>query len=278
MRTISCKNRIINLLLGSKNKDVEVNFEVENQAFKIVSPDDQYWGSIKDVLLIREYEYLTEFELQNFKGLVVDAGAHVGLFSIVASRFARKIVSIEPNSKNYCLLYKNCETNKINNILPLNKVLCENEGTVKLYKGVDSGCSSIVKGLNTQFNYSQGVTLQRIIEEFGDIDLLKLDVEGAEFGIFQNIEINHLKRINAIVAEIHLNAGKPEVILKKLRSSGFTTSVFYPPVIKKIGVSTIHVQKLAKLKWFSLLFYELTRLLGLKEKNFQILFAIRKDD
>ena len=46
---VSARNKLLNWLVGSKNSIVEINFDVKGRTFKAYVPDDQYWGSIKDV-------------------------------------------------------------------------------------------------------------------------------------------------------------------------------------------------------------------------------------
>ena len=108
--------KILNNLLSVKGKIVKSNFWVEDRHFEVFIPDDQYWISIKDILINREYEFFSEFGLNNFTGLVIDAGAHVGLFSLIAANFANTVIAIEPNKKNYNLLRRNVQHNKADNI------------------------------------------------------------------------------------------------------------------------------------------------------------------
>jgi len=79
---------IANKVFQSKGNLLKINFivnenDINKKLFSAFVPDDQLFGAIKDILLNREYEYLPEFELNRFKGKrIVDAGAHVGLFSL----------------------------------------------------------------------------------------------------------------------------------------------------------------------------------------------------
>jgi FkbM family methyltransferase len=62
--------------------------------------------------------------LNKFKGKrVVDAGAHVGLFSLAASTFAKEVISLEPHPVNFKLLQLNLEINNTRNIISINKAL-----------------------------------------------------------------------------------------------------------------------------------------------------------
>ena len=277
MNLDSMRNRMLNIILGSKKRIVHIAFKTNNRTFGISIPDDQYWGSVKDVLLNRVYEFDVEFELKNFNGLVVDAGAHVGLFSLVSSTFAREVISIEPDTSNYCLLKKNFERNKIRNALALNKALSGKKNrSLKLYKGADSGCNSIVGCKNRSFELTQSITLQQIIERFGKIDLLKMDIEGAEFEVIDSVEEDNLGKISSIVGELHLNDGNLHTFLKRLDASGFIVSIFRLPIYKKEWTYSIEVQGLYRLKFLHKIFHYIFSIIRIKEKNLLIFFAKQK--
>ncbi|MCS7121544.1 MAG: FkbM family methyltransferase [Archaeoglobaceae archaeon] len=64
--------------------------------------------------------------------VVVDAGAHVGLFTIYASRKAKKVIAIEPNPKNYSLLELNIKRNNLKNVKAIKKALWYEKTTLNL--------------------------------------------------------------------------------------------------------------------------------------------------
>jgi len=88
--------RAVNKLLRARGNIIRVKFSVGNKLYEAYVPDDQYWVAIKDILLNREYEYIPLFTIEKLKGFtIIDIGAHVGLYSLVVSSFASKVVSIE---------------------------------------------------------------------------------------------------------------------------------------------------------------------------------------
>lgn len=96
---------IANKLLRARGNVIKIRFDVGNKTYEAYVPDDECWGSMKDILLNREYEYIPLFSIENLKGFtVIDVGAHVGLYSLVVSNYAHSIVSIEPHPVNYRLL------------------------------------------------------------------------------------------------------------------------------------------------------------------------------
>ncbi len=114
---LSLSASLSNCILRCKGNIVRVNFEVDGKGFEVFVPDDQLFGAVKDILLNRVYEYLPDFELTNFNGeVIIDAGAHVGLFSLIASVFAKKVISIEPHPINLSLLRINKLINNVGNM------------------------------------------------------------------------------------------------------------------------------------------------------------------
>ena len=67
---------------------------------------------------------------------------------------------------------------------------------------------------------------------------MKIDCEGAEFEIFENLSAKYLKKIKTIAMEIHEAAGSVVSLEKKLVESGFKIiSFFRPTPIEKIIVA-----------------------------------------
>jgi hypothetical protein len=66
-------------------------------------------------------------------------------------------------------------------------------------------------------------TVSQIIRESSveAIDLLKIDVEGAELAVLRGIDADDWPKIRAIVAEVHDFDGRVETIRAMLESEGF---------------------------------------------------------
>jgi len=263
--------------LGTRGNVTKIKFEVEKRVFKVYIPDDQYWISIKDILLNREYEYIPRFELKNFTGLVVDAGAHVGVFSLVSSVFARKVIALEPYPLNYSLLRINLARNDVDNVIAINKALSSQRGKLKIHRGNHSGKHSTF-GSCKEFFEVPTITLEEIVSKYNDIDLLKMDVEGSEFEVFKMIRRENLEHIGAIVGEIHPDYGTIDTVVHRLKNSGFCVETFFPPLSKKKSSYLIKLHGLSRLKFLRELLYFLMTPIGFKTKDLVIVFALRKQE
>jgi len=138
--------------------------------------------------------------LQPSKGdVVVDAGAHYGFYTLHASRLVGAdgmILSFEPHPKNYERFLTNLSSNGIRNVIPLNKALGECDKPIRLYISSHSERHSTSFALNPSTHYSgnyvyvESARLDTVVGELGikRVDLIKIDVEGAELSILKGAE------------------------------------------------------------------------------------------
>ena len=138
--------------------------------------------------------------------LVLDIGAHIGLWSMYASRYCKKIYAIEPSEEIYRVLLKNLSHNGYENVEPV-KVAIANANTVtSLYTGGQNTTATLVGDSNRGSQEVECWTLPKLFLEkkIEHVDIMKLDVEGAEFGIFGGDHFSEVcGKIDVIVGEIH---------------------------------------------------------------------------
>ncbi len=272
---VSATKNLINIFLGVKGRIKNVQFVVNDKEIMLNVPDDQYWISIKDILLNREYEYVSGFSLKNFKGLVVDAGANSGIFSIICALFAEKVIALEPYPENYLRLQSNIQKNLVKNILPLKKALWYKNEKLKIFKGSHSGGHSIYSASN-KFVSASATTLHELVRTFGKIDLLKIDIEGAEFTVFENMDSEVLSHIDSIVGEVHLEYGDLSLIVDKLKAEGFNVYAFNPPLCAKHYSFSIKPYGMIRLRLLRRLLYVLTPFKAQVNSKLKIVFASKK--
>jgi hypothetical protein len=76
----------------------------------------------------------------------------------------------------------------------------------------------------------ESITLRDLIDMFGDIDVLKLDIEGAEKVVIPSFDKKSLDKVVFLVAELHsLSYMEEQKIKKLLQNAGFQVSIFRPP-------------------------------------------------
>jgi FkbM family methyltransferase len=156
----------------------------------------------KQVMIDQEYEH----DLGAAPKVIIDAGAHIGLASIwFASRYPDAlVVAIEPERSNFELLTIN--TAGYENVRVLQAALWVSDSSVDLHDpGWGTWGFRIGEGSNDgDARVVQAVTVEGVMRRFNldHVDLLKLDVEGAEIEILSDCS-TWIDRIDCIVAELH---------------------------------------------------------------------------
>lgn len=201
-------NKIINssdiisiLKNNDTNGDVEISFR---DNYKIICPKKNI-----DVIIetcVNE-DYSGSFYKIKKDDLIIDIGANLGSFSMYAANKGANVLSFEPDSYNFNYLLKNIKINNFENkIKAYNVAISDKPGTVKLSINDNHACNSIMD--SDQYNTLDvtSTTIDIIINELKiqKINLIKIDVEGAEYIILPNISKESYKKIEKIIGEYHL--------------------------------------------------------------------------
>src|SRR5919112_1963095 len=169
------------------------------------------------VMTSHEDEIIERF-LPKQGDIVVDIGAHIGLYTIMSSKRVGsngKVVAIEAHPGNFEMLNSNIKLNQLNNVIPLNYAVYSKETKVKLY--LPSGESGFTKyntimsdWVNTKDKFVEVnantldylLQLNQIRQE--EVNWIKIDVEGAEFEVLKGATnvLSKSKDI-ALLIEIH---------------------------------------------------------------------------
>ena len=159
-------------------------------------------------------EYLkNKINIRN-NDIIIDIGGHIGLFALYASQFCKKgqIYSYEPVIENYNLFLKNIEDNNLTNIKVFNTAVSKSDEKINLFLNEDQAAHSIFTK-SKLFNEVNSITLQKIFEKnnIKNCNLLKIDCEGAEYEILENLPIEYFKKIQKIIIECHFVETKKEL-------------------------------------------------------------------
>lgn len=142
--------------------------------------------------------------------VIIDIGANVGFFTLFSLlKFkAPKVFSFEPIEKNFVRLQQNVGPDN-RAVTLINKAVSDIEGEIKIM--LDTSAEFTTSA--TIFSHTnekdtvvlQSTTLPKIVKEhkLKKIDLLKLDCEGAEYGILYTTPDDIYARINCIALETH---------------------------------------------------------------------------
>ncbi len=138
---------------------------------------------------------------------VIDAGANIGVFTVIASTLVGpegKVISIEPDPENVKTLIKNVELNVLKNVEIIERALYKESG--RKIKFVQNGVMSRIvtdKNANPDYIEVETVTLDDIVNQRAIWrSILKMDIEGAEKFALLSAE-STIKTVNYLEAEIH---------------------------------------------------------------------------
>lgn len=151
--------------------------------------------------------------------VVVDLGANIGYFTLLAARLVGKkgkVYAFEPEPKNYDYLIKNIKLNDYENIVALQKAVSDKKGKTKLFicpydtghhtinqhEGIEAYKQGRVIDDKKDFIEIETITLDEFFEgEEESIDFIKIDVEGAEMLVLSGMDrmLRKNKRLKMIV-------------------------------------------------------------------------------
>ena len=170
------------------------------------------------IVMTRHEDEIIERFLPKQGDIVVDIGAHMGRYTIIASKRVGtngKVVAIEAHPGNFEMLNRNIKLNQLANVIPLNYAVYSKETKIKLYLPEEESGYTIYNtimsnraGTEDKFVDVNAQTvdylleLNQIKEEL--INWIKIDVEGAEFEVLKGATnvLSKSKDI-ALLIEIH---------------------------------------------------------------------------
>ena len=193
----------------------------------------EYFISVWGPLHKQFVECLYEKYYRIKKGdIVVDAGAHIGTFSIKAARIVGPggmVIAIEPDDRNLSFLKRNIEANGLENVVVVPKGVWSRKDKLKLLISSRSSEGHSVGKVYSMGDKSTDVevdSLDNILQELGinRINFIKMNIEGAEIealkGMDETLRDNGVNL--AIEAAHHVNGkGAYEIVHPQLKNKGF---------------------------------------------------------
>ena len=146
------------------------------------------------------------------RGVFVDIGANIGRYAVMQARKLHegKVIAIEPMPKDFKILKKNISLNRLKNIIPIEIACSDKKGNADFWLGAEG--EGTAHSLFEIKNRSRKIrvktdTLDNIIRDLKikRVDLMKVDVEGAEPNVFRGAK--------KILGEYH-----PRIIFEALSS------------------------------------------------------------
>ncbi|MDW8153540.1 MAG: FkbM family methyltransferase [Armatimonadota bacterium] len=141
---------------------------------------------------------------------VVDVGANLGYFALLAARAvgpSGKVLALEPFPESYRLLKKNIQANGLQNVLPYAFAAGHRSGPDKLYFYPQSNWNSLFlkndKRKPLGWIEVQVCTLNELLATEPRVDVIRMDVEGAELAVLKGSDRILKKHRPTLIIETH---------------------------------------------------------------------------
>ena len=208
--------RILKALRKGKPNDPSVSVSLRNLKHPIIiRPGTRDTDTIINNIIREEYGQMAPSIPPKW---MIDAGAYIGDTSAYfLSRFPDlKVIALEPNPPSFEMAKLNLEPYCERAIL-LQKGLYSTDG-VASFSGESTGAS-----INSTGFQIDCTTISSLMARFSipRIDILKMDIEGAEEAIFNSSPEKWLSQINLLILEIHGIHIEP-LIRRILTDNGFS--------------------------------------------------------
>lgn len=176
-----------------------------------------------------ELQYDINFFLKYKPTRIIDAGSNVGYSCLYfATAFPEsKIVGIEPEKRNFTQLKNNTIAYK--NITLYNAALWHETTMLKIKDDKDWSASFEVQKSEANEGDLKSVTISQVMDaaKFDEIDILKIDIEGAEYQLFLNNPEIWLEKTRCLIIELHdqLMHGTSKVFFSAMANYDWTTYI-----------------------------------------------------
>ena len=158
--------------------------------------------------------------------LIIDGGANAGYSSVYfANRYPdATILAVEPENSNIDLLRENCRP--YSNIEPIHAAIWGSDVLVRIANPTAGKWAFCVEEVREEepgvFN---GLTISSLLKRSGRkaIDILKLDIEGAEKDVFST-DTSWLRDVEVLLIEVHeyISPGCEKAVMAATNASGLS--------------------------------------------------------
>lgn len=186
------------IVYNKKQVEITINSDADESVFS-------------EIFTEREYKVI-ESVIEKAKNPIIDIGAHVGMFSVYCAVLnqAVKIFAYEPDEDNFAAMKDNLQLNNVKNVVMKNVAVGGEIGSRTLYVSRDSHNHSLLSeeasgDFSGEEKLVNVVTLERILEQnkLTRVSLVKMDCEGAEFEILENLSAAAFAAVENFYVECH---------------------------------------------------------------------------
>lgn len=187
-------------------------FRIESFEPIFVNYEQFFTDRIYDEFILNSTQNHPLLEATGSIGTVVDIGANIGLFTELAIRKgADRVVSLEI-SDNAISIFEDLHNDK-ENVTLIKKAAYDKTGEITIYSDPNNSLVGSIypdhtSGLSDSYTV-ESMSVTDVLKEnsIERVGLMKVDVEGSEYAIFDGIPDETLDKIDNIILEFHDNFG-----------------------------------------------------------------------
>jgi FkbM family methyltransferase len=215
-------------------KNMEVNYDIEKDyvTLLIINESKQkkiiFHGGLDNGDIVNTFFKKDYARILVNKKTVLDIGANIGdtaIYYIING--AKKVIGIEPFPKNFEYAQKNININNLSNEIEILQAGCSSKNEViKIDPEYKSNIESQIKNFKNGIDIPM-LTIENIINKFQipKNSILKIDCEGCEYDIIENVSIENISHFSSIQIEYHFGY---QGLKRKLEQFGYTVIVTKP--------------------------------------------------
>jgi len=222
IRLLGIKDGLAFYIKAKRGSLGEINASNWHTSFNL-RPGTTDFDTYEHVFVLKEYE----IDLPFVPKLIIDGGANNGMSAIF---FALKypsanIISVEPNKDNFRLLQHN--TRDFKNVTAICKGVWNESGFLKIINSdADSNAFRVDKINSNEDGAIPAVSISDLLmsEKAAAIDILKLDIEGAEKKVFESNYESWLPKTRLLIIELHdkIQPGSSKALFNAISNYNFT--------------------------------------------------------
>lgn len=217
----------------------------QNKTFDIFLRPDADESVVAEIFNWQEYR-AAEDVIKKSRFPIVDIGAHIGIFSLYVKALnpVGEIYALEPEEENFALLKKNISGNDLEDIKIFRVAMTGESGERKLILEADSINHHLLDSDSEDEIEEkkcvkvQGISFRDFLRKnnISKISLLKMDIEGGEYEIFESMSADDFGKVQNAILEYHNYGGRSYKEVEKIfRQNGFSVQIFPSQFEKDLG-------------------------------------------